>query len=322
MKKYYTNKENVLDTLNKYGVAIIPNLLSSDECYKIVNNMWNYLEHVSQYWSNPIVRDDESTYSHISNLYYDYKNMALLLNYWLISHSELCWNVRENEKIVEIFSTVWSIKEDELLVSFDGASIQLPPEITGFGFGNKKWFHTDQSYLSSELKYIQSWITAFDIDDDDATLCVLEKSNLFHREFAENNGISKSNNYYQLSKEQIDFYKNKGCKEVKITCPKGSLVLWDGRTIHYGAEASKSRKTPNTRCVVYLCYLPRNLSNNENLEKKRNAFNNFLATSHDPCEIVTLPMTPYPEINIYEYVKPLKKYKLSELGKKLAGFIH
>jgi ectoine hydroxylase-related dioxygenase (phytanoyl-CoA dioxygenase family) len=323
MEKYYANKENVLDILNKYGVAIIPNVLSLDECDKMENDMWNYLEHISQEWEDPIIRDDTSTYAQISKLYYDYENIALLINFWLISHSELCWKARENTKIVEIFANIWSVKQDELLVSFDGASIQLPPEITGFGFGNSKWFHTDQSYISSDLKYIQSWITAFDVNDGDATLSILEKSNLFHKEFSENYEISKTKNYSQLNKEQIEFYKNKGCKEVKITCPKGSLVLWDGRTIHYGVEASAHRVKPNIRCVVYLCYLPRSFSDEENLEKKIYAYNNLLATPHDPCKIVTLPMTPYADIditNISMFIKPLKKYKLSKLGEKLAGF--
>jgi ectoine hydroxylase-related dioxygenase (phytanoyl-CoA dioxygenase family) len=323
MEKYYTNKKNVLNTLNKFGVAIILDVLSIDECNNMKNNMWNYLEDVSKKWKIPISRNDPNTYSQTNELYYNYEQMSLLMNFWLISHSELCWNLRENSKIVEIFANIWSVKADELLVSFDGASIQLPPEITGFGFGDRKWFHTDQSYLSNDLKYIQSWITPFDVNEGDATLCVLEKSNLYHKEFAETFEITSTKNYSHLNDEQINFYKNKGCDEVKILCPKGSLVLWDGRTIHYGAEPSKHRNKLNTRCVVYLCYLPRSLSSKENLEKLKYAFDNLLATQHDSCSVVTLPMTQYAEIdigNIYEFISPPKKYNLSKLGLKLAGF--
>jgi len=67
------------------------------------------------------------------------------------------WNVRQNPKVVDVFAKIWNVKLEDLLVSFDGASIQLPPEITGFGFGDdKKWFHSDQNYDDKHFKYVQS----------------------------------------------------------------------------------------------------------------------------------------------------------------------
>ena len=39
-EKYVTNSDNVLDTLNKYGVAIIPDILNQLECDTIKQGMW------------------------------------------------------------------------------------------------------------------------------------------------------------------------------------------------------------------------------------------------------------------------------------------
>jgi ectoine hydroxylase-related dioxygenase (phytanoyl-CoA dioxygenase family) len=51
--------------------------------------------------------------------------------------------------------------------------------------------------------------------------------------------LKAKNDWYKLNKEEEKFFLEKGCKIKKIMCPKGSLVLWDSRTIHCGVEALK-----------------------------------------------------------------------------------
>jgi ectoine hydroxylase-related dioxygenase (phytanoyl-CoA dioxygenase family) len=68
------------------------------------------------------------------------------------------------------------------------------------------------------------------------------------------------------------YIEEKGCSVKRIKCPKGSLVLWDSRTIHCGSECLKSRATFNFRNVVYVCYEPRTRCTEKNLIKKRKAF--------------------------------------------------
>jgi hypothetical protein len=46
-EKYITQKEKLRETINNYGVAIIPNILNDLECENIVNGIWNFLEHIS-----------------------------------------------------------------------------------------------------------------------------------------------------------------------------------------------------------------------------------------------------------------------------------
>ena len=96
--------------------------------------------------------------------------------------------------------------------------------------------------------------------------------NNYHKEFAETFGIQEKDNWYKLTEEQEQFYLNKGCLERAIKCPKGSMVFWDSRTIHCGIEPTKNREQQNTRCVVYLCYMPRELSNQTQIKKKMKAF--------------------------------------------------
>ena len=45
--KYITTANNCKETIDKYGVAIIPGILRNDEITQMNNGIWDYLEHVS-----------------------------------------------------------------------------------------------------------------------------------------------------------------------------------------------------------------------------------------------------------------------------------
>ena len=137
--KYKTNKDNLAKTLKEHGVAIIPNILDDSECDELVNGIWDYFEHISQKWSIPINRNNHDSFREIYKLY---PLHSMLFQHYSIGHSQVCWNQRQNPKIVDIFKTFW--KTDELLVSFDGLSFNLPPEETNRGwYRGNTWYHTD-----------------------------------------------------------------------------------------------------------------------------------------------------------------------------------
>ena len=245
----------------------------------------------------------------------------MLIQHWCVGHTQSSWDLRQNINIVEIFAYFWDCSVNDLLVSFDGLSFNLPPEITkkGWNKGNT-WYHTDQSFTTNEFKCIQSFITGLDINEYNATLSIMEGSNKYHGEFKDKYNITDKIDWYKLTKHQEEFYYNKGCNIKNITCPKGSLVFWDSRTIHCGIEADKRRTIPNIRAVIYLCYMPRNLCNEANTKKKQKAFNELRTTSHYPCKIKLFAKEPRTYGGIMPIITPIEKPILSNLGKRLAGF--
>jgi len=317
-EKYFCTKETLKNTIDTYGVAIIPNVIDENECDMMVNQIWDFFEHISQKWETPINRNDKNTWREFYKLY---PLHSMLIQHWGIGHAQSSWNVRQNIKIVEIFAHFWGCDINDLLVSFDGLSFNLPPEVTkkGWNRGNT-WYHTDQSYTNSEFKCIQSFITGLDINEYDATLSFMEGSNKYHNDFKQKYNITDKSDWYKLSKQEESFYYDKGCVIKNIKCPKGSLVLWDSRTIHCGIEADKRRKIQNIRAVIYLCYMPRKLCDEANIKKKQKAFNELRTTTHYPCKIKLFSKDPRtyggPMPNITEIEKPI----LTDLGKRLAGF--
>ena len=47
-EKYVCNKTNLKETLEEYGVAIIPSILNEEECNKMNSGMWDYFEHITK----------------------------------------------------------------------------------------------------------------------------------------------------------------------------------------------------------------------------------------------------------------------------------
>jgi hypothetical protein len=224
------------------------------------------------------------------------------------------WNLRLNPKILDVFSQFWKVKPEELITSFDGASIELKQKAT-----SRSWYHVDHSYVDSKFKKLQSWVTAFDVESGDATLVVLDSSHKLHSEFRYNFDITNFSDFYLVNNLELEFYKTKyKCIEKKICCPKGSLVLWDSRTVHYGANYINKK---NIRCISYLCFIPRIYCSTKILEYKQIAFENLDTTLHVPTLCRLKPKTPYGENDDENlYITKINKPHISELGRKLCGF--
>lgn len=321
--KYVTNIDNVLTTLDKYGVAIIPNILNAQECENMKQGMWNYLETLTKNMEIPITKNNPQTWKTFKELY---PKHSMLLQHWSVGHSQFIWDVRSNHKVIAPFEKIWNTPKEDLLVSFDGASFHFPPETSGFGWENPKkcWLHTDQSYLRNNFECVQGWVNAYDTNNGDATLTILEGSHKQHENFQKKfnrDPIDIKDDWHILNEDELEWYiTTKGCVKSNITCNAGSLVLWDSRTIHSGKQPEKTRQIPNYRCVVYVCYTPRNKSTPKLLQKKIEAFNNLRTTSHWPHKPKLFPKTPrtygMPLPNVTQIPKPT----ITPLGLRLIGF--
>lgn len=318
-EKFIVNEESVMESLQKYGVAVVPNVLNREECENGFNGMWNYFEHISQNWEHPLQKNNTSSYREFWNLF---PMHSMLIQHWNAGHAQYVWDIRQNEKVASIFSDqIWNVKKEELLVSFDGISFHLPPEITNRGwYRGNTWHHSDQSFTRPNFECIQGFVSLCDINEGDATLSILEGSHIYHDEFRTQYDIKDKNDWYKLKKEEYEFYQTRGCDEKRITCPAGSLVLWDSRTIHCGVEPLKTRQTPNFRSIVYVCYMPRALSSEKLINKKQNAFKELRMTTHWPCKSKLFPKTPRTYGNTLPEINIIDPPELNDLGLKLAGF--
>jgi hypothetical protein len=316
-KDYTTTLDNVNAQLDLNGVAVIPNILTDVECVEMRDRIWAELKHVTQ---DRFDVNDTSTWKEFFNFY---PLHSMLLQHFSLGHMQPIWDIRSHPNVCGVFEKIWGVNKKDLLVSFDGLSVHLPPEKTRKGwYLNNNWFHTDQSFAKKGKRCIQGFVNLYPVNEKDATLAVLEGSHRFHESFNDQFKPECSGDWYKLdeSNDELRFYLDKGCRKYAVRASQGSIVLWDSRTIHQGKEPEKSREIANFRMISYICMLPRSMATEKALIKKRKAFDDLRVTNHWPNAPKLFPKTPrtyggdLPEFN------PIHKPELTDVGKKLAGF--
>lgn len=324
MEKYTTTPENAMATLAQYGVAIIPSILSAAECATLLDKMWAFFEEITDGMPNKIKRYDSKTWNTLLDLL---PSHGMLFQHWGVGQSEFAWWVRQHEAVVNAFATMWKVDPQNLLTSFDGASFQAPPDRKGNphperGWGSSKhWFHSDQSLKRPGRECIQGWVTANPVEEGDATLRVLEGSHVYHAELAKKfPKLVKGVDWVRYNDEVIAFFTEKKCEPVRITCPAGSLVLWDSRTAHYGAPPLRNRKNKKFRAIVYVSMLPRAFATAKWMEKKRAAFTKQRTTTHWGNKAKLFAEVPQTFGQPLPLVRKAALPTLTALGRRLAGF--
>jgi len=301
----------MLDQLNDLGYVIIPNILNNEEIIYYRDSIWENLEYVSK---NKFNHKNPTTWDAFELFNPQY---SMLLHHYSLGHMQPIWDLRQHPSIYNVFENIWSTPVNDLLVSFDGLSVLLPPEVTNKGFNNvdDEWFHTDQSSKRIGRHCIQSMITLYDINDKDATLSVLEGSHRHHQSFFIDKQITNYSDWYLLNNEQKNYFLNNGCKQINICAKAGSMILWDSRTFHQGKLVSIDREFENFRMVVYISMMPRSTIRYPTLLKNRiKAFNNLRTSSHWTDSLFLFPNLKSNELNKIE--RPI----LNQIGRRLVGF--
>ena len=309
-KTYNTTLDNINEYLNTNGIAVIPNILTEDECIYYRNNIWDEIKYISQ---------DRFDINNLNtwNEFYNFNPLhSMLLHYFSLGHMQPIWDIRQYSNVYQVFEKIWDISVNDLLVSFDGLSIHLPPEKTKRGWYESNWFHTDQSSKKIGNHCIQGLINLYPVNDGDATLSILEKSHYLHQSFFKDNNIINSSDWYQLKENDLEYFKE--CDECAIKADIGSMVLWDSRTFHQGIEPIINRKNENFRMAIYITMMPRtSLTDPKALIKKQKAFRNLRITSHWANSNFLFPKKP--DNCLYNF-NMIQLPILNNIGKRLAGF--
>lgn len=198
----------------------------------------------------------------------------------------------------------------------DGINITLPlPEAESAGERSKPWPHVDQSPNRRWKHCVQGIVNLVGfprsrssrLSDDhlqeengpqDGGLMVLSGSlPLFNEYFDTHPDASpdgkggwqwRDANWYNES--QLKWFYDRGCKWVKVEAEPGDLILWDSRTIHYGAVATgeKARVAtcewnilPNVLELTRgldVCYKPASDIQPEMADARRRAATEYIST--------------------------------------------
>jgi hypothetical protein len=288
MEQFTVSSAGDLDEcLQENGIAILPGVLQPGECEALKASLWEGLGYITSRWEKPLRRGDLSSWVGLHDLD---PTCSQRLQHWQVGHLQAAWNVRQHPRVQAAFATLWGVPPTELLCSIDGISVHLPPELTGRGYGESK-LHCDQAFTRPERDAVQGWVNANAISEGDATFTFLRRSHRFTEAAAER-FPSLCTDRCPLSSEMIRFYASECGSELhRITCPAGSLVLWDSRTVH-GMCGSVRGAEPAEMYLIYVCMTPRAKATVASLSKLRTAFYEMRMTGHSPHRPELRPRQP------------------------------
>jgi len=222
--------------------------------------------------------------------------------------------------LIKAFATIWGT--EDLLVSYDGTNVSLPfPEGELVNEAGAAWPHVDQSPNRRFKHCVQGIMNLEENGPDDGGLMVLAGSlPLYNQFFEEHEGDAPPEGFswrdsYKHNEEQLQWFYDKGCKWVKVEAHPGDLILWDSRTIHYGAAAKGNR----ARVATYVCYKPASDIQPEMMEARVKATNDFIGTSHDPLLFRMTGNKIAAKSQPDERDEPVNKPHLTERMQQLAG---
>jgi hypothetical protein len=337
-----------LEDLEELGYCVIPQVVSTSEAEALYQRVWH--EFIEQAWPNCRM-DDRSNWKETFPMH---GRLGIFAG--PAGQTQVMWDLRQDPRIVDVFAQVWNT--NDLIVSMDGLSFMCPPEIReGFVY---PWPHVDQgilrrqdnvahnnnppvgfvseSLLKTQPYTIQGQFLFEDSFDGDGGFYCIPKSHLRFAEFASQlEGINeqtargedrlKARNKFldEFFGNSTDESGNPYCMK-HVTAPRGSLILWDSRTLHWNQHPSKDRpysNNPKVRMVGYLCYVPKARLTDAGKARRRAAFEGGVSTGHNPvsCELKYSKDHIHQEFVQYledpNYTQP--KIHLTPLGESLLG---
>ncbi|KAL4237523.1 hypothetical protein ACF0H5_002237 [Mactra antiquata] len=276
--------ETNYNELEEKGYTVVNDVLTTEECNQAIEDFKRWLQYFDGKFPN--------TYNSII------KNHNS-------GHFEVTWRLRLKAK--PVFAQLW--KTDKLLTSFDAISIGRPPEDGAEEFQdvNKYWLHADTTPSKLGLHAYQGALYLEEQTESDWTFQVMEGSHkhlvdLFSNHLNAAKEAKECGCHVDMTKDDVDFFTERGCKVKRVPVQKGGMVLWDSRLIHANARPLKNRKHGGRwRYVTFISMTPAIWANEEDLKIHKEAYQKPTLTTHWSSQGVRLlesqrsPGIPYPD---------------------------
>lgn len=268
----------VLDHLTEHGFAIVKDVASPLARSEAEELLWHFLRDNAGF-----DRKDPSTWSDVN-----FERIGCvgtgIIDGSGIGQSDFMWHLRSLPHVRQAFAHIWNT--EELLVSFDAASVFRPwrQEQLNLSRTHGGWYHLDQGRGLKGFECVQGLVTLLDVDASTGGLVVIPGS---HNKFEEIVRHQYTDDNY-VSIPAVDPILELPKK--LVTCKAGDLVLWDSRCIHcnapgrfvHGSVVEDDAPPSLLRMVGYVCMTPKAKASSDTLQKRLDAYQRSLTTSHWP----------------------------------------
>ncbi|CAG8070561.1 unnamed protein product [Penicillium olsonii] len=260
------------DDLTRDGYAVVKGAIAKEKALKYADEMYSWLEGFELGFD----RNDPSTVQKDKLPVLNEKGMVL---HYALPHENFVWAVRSEPGVIGAFEKIYD--SEDLIVSFDAINIQFPNRTDVPP--NTPWPHQDQDPKKHGFRCMQGLVNLLPNGPDDGGLIVCPGAHLlseqFHKEMADEELIPAwTPEWYGFTDRGMKWLEDHGCKWVKVCAEPGDLLLWDSRTPHYNLSPKKNQP----RLAIYTCYMPVADATQDDLRRKKDAFDRRVGTTHWP----------------------------------------
>ncbi|KAI0476580.1 hypothetical protein GGR56DRAFT_481415 [Xylariaceae sp. FL0804] len=302
------------DDLLRDGYVVVKGAIPRERADQYAEEMYKYLETFKG--GLGYKRDDPSTVQEKNLPIMNEKGMCMGYG---VPHEQFTWDIRQEPGVVDAFAKVYDT--DDLIVSFDAVNYTFPNRKDLKP--NTPWPHQDQDPEKPGFRCLQGLVNLLPNGPRDGGLIVCKGahslSEEFHEEFRDEPDRiwAWTKEWYGFTEKGMGWLKGKGCEWLKVEAEPGDLLLWDSRTPHYNLSPSGDRP----RFATYTCYMPAAEASQEDLLRKRKAFEETKGTTHWPnaVHVGGVPIIRDGQPCPYNDGKPRQLPKLTERGYKLTG---
>lgn len=278
--------ENLFNLVKEYGIVVIKNVIPEQTCD-------NYVQTIVE----ELVKISDFDKKHIST--WKYHNLPQQVRpgmfHEVICNTPTVNEIRFNKNIRKIFKTYYSshhnkkYKDTDMVVSHDGINIK-PGTVGPYHTKNTRdWPHLDQfDDYENIYKCIQGQMV---LTNTTAGFRASPKSHLLFPKYSTKYTVRTKSGftkfvpeYYPVMREQLEAIGGKW--QIPIVAEKGDFIIWTSSTVHSAFLQSKMElptkydKWRGWRCVIYICYRPRDEYTVHQLEEKYKSFLENRVTDH------------------------------------------
>lgn len=277
------------DALARDGYVVIPNVISEELADATLSEFQAFHAHCTgQLFSEEDYHRE-----------FEFKNVHGIIEFpGALSHTDFVNRIREDPQVTNVFADLYQVdsKIDPILCSFDRVNYQASETMRGIPARNRKvWWHVDQKWDNPKFMGVQGYVDMVGSETDEhGGLMVISGSHhmfedlaLAHAAGVINGGWDRD--WHRLSDEEIEYCQSQGGKIINVKCSKGSMVLWDSRTVHMSRP---NRHPEDERFVVYTCGWPQSWLSEQDLARREDAKRLRRATSHHPDARHFFPSKP------------------------------
>lgn len=249
----FNNISKIPEILKKYGVVVIENVYSKQECDDMMNDVVTSIEQLG----SGIDRNDVKTWKK-ENLP---PQTRIGMHQNFLSHLPTVHNIRSDPKYKKLWEIAYDEFKncDELISSIDGINIKHN-DMAPYDSGND-WAHLDQNDLPNDIyQCIQGQLV---LCNTTAAFVCSPKSHLVFSDILklEKTGFWKITKIEKAKKLVEDVG---GQWQIPIYTKAGSVIMWLSSLVHSAKYSDGPEPKSNKdvwkgwRGVFYICYRPKN----------------------------------------------------------------